>query len=79
MISDEMLKNKYNLLAPLLDERSLRLCAAADAFVAGYGGISQVSRAAGFSRTTIHLGIRELKDSVLESAPETRGVTARRI
>lgn len=77
-MSDEMLRSKYNLLLPVLDERSLRLCAAADAYAAGYGGISQVSRAAGFSRTTIYAGIRELKE--LSSGPVTKHApTTRRI
>ena len=77
MMSDEMLKNKYNLLVPVLDERSLRLCAAADAYAAGYGGVSQVSRAAGFSRTTIHAGIRELEELWSGPAPKRAPATRR--
>jgi len=77
MMSDEMLKSKYNLLAPVLDERSLRLCAAAEAYAAGYGGISQVSRATGFSRTTVHAGIRELEASSSRPGPKRAGATGR--
>ena len=76
MITKEMLKTKYNILTPLLDERSLRLCMAADAYAAGHGGISQISRAIGVSRTTIHNGIRELKDSHHSPAPKRTGVSA---
>lgn len=76
MITKEMLKTKYNILTPLLDERSLRLCMAADAYAAGHGGISKISRAIGVSRTTIHNGIRELKDSPHSPAPKRTGVSA---
>ena len=78
MITKEMLKAKYNILTPLLDERSLRLCMAADAYAAGHGGISQISRAIGVSRTTIHNGIRELKDSHYSPAPKRTGASATR-
>jgi transposase len=77
MMSEEMLKSKYNLLAPVLDERSLRLWAAAEACAAGYGGISRVSRATGFSRTTIHAGICELEASPSRPAPKRAGATRR--
>jgi transposase len=77
MMSDEMLKSKYDLLAPVLDERSLRLCAAAEACAAGYGGISRVSRGTGFSRTTVHAGIRELKAGSSRPAPKQAGATGR--
>jgi transposase len=55
------LKTKYKNLTQLLDERSLRLCLAADAAALGHGGITHVAKAAMVSRTTIHAGIRELK------------------
>jgi hypothetical protein len=43
-----------------LDERSFRLCLAADAQSIGYGGIRQVAAAAGILRTTVHAGLQEL-------------------
>jgi len=55
---------KYNSLKAHLDERSLRLCAAADARSIGRGGISAVARATKMSRTTIHAGLKELDDEV---------------
>jgi transposase len=54
------LKEKYNALKIHLDERSLRLCAAADARVIGRGGVSSIARASGMSRTTIHVGLKDL-------------------
>jgi transposase len=67
MLSKDALKEKYKALSPLLDERSLRLAIAADAKAMGYGGISQVARASGFSRTTIHAGIKELESQEIEA------------
>jgi hypothetical protein len=46
----------------LLDERQWRLYLASEAMSAGYGGISQVSRISGVSRTTITKGIEELEN-----------------
>ena len=54
------LSEKYNSLKAHLDERSLRLCAAADARSLGRGGVSAVARATKMSRTTIHAGLKEL-------------------
>jgi hypothetical protein len=50
---------KYETLSAQLDERSLRLCAAADAKMFGYGGVSFVAQAAGLSRTTLYRGLAE--------------------
>lgn len=66
MLSEDALKEKYKTLSPLLDERSLRLSVAADAQALGYGGVSMLARASGFSRTTIHAGIKELKREDIE-------------
>ena len=59
------LRVKYKTLADRLGERAFRLCLASDALALGRGGISQVAEAAGVSRTTIYVGVREL------SAPAT--------
>jgi len=53
------MRAKYKVLAAQLDERSLRLCAAADAKMFGYGGVSFVAEAAGLSRTTLYRGAAE--------------------
>jgi len=52
---------KYKVLRQYLDERTLRVCAAAEALGLGHGGVSQVAKACGLSRTTVHAGIEELK------------------
>ena len=47
-------------VAPFLDERGRRLVAAAEAFAAGYGGITAVATATGMAPSTIGRGLREL-------------------
>lgn len=64
---------KYERLSSLLDERSYRLCIAADAESFGYGGVSRVAKASGISRTTIHAGIKELRQSGLKSREKSEG------
>ncbi len=54
------MRAKYKVLSAQLDERSLRLCAAGDAKMFGYGGVSFVARAAGLSRTTLYSGSSEV-------------------
>jgi DNA-binding transcriptional regulator GbsR (MarR family) len=46
-----------------LDEKQWRMYLANEAMSAGYGGISEVSRISGVSRTTITRGISELRTS----------------
>jgi hypothetical protein len=53
------MRAKYKVLSAQLNERSLRLCAAADAKMLGYGGMSFVAKAARLSRTTLYSGSAE--------------------
>jgi len=55
------IRAKYKILSAQLDERSLRLCAAADATMFGYGGVSFVAKAASLSRTTLYAGAGEVQ------------------
>ena len=63
IVDAEALRSKYEMLSGRLDERSWRLCLASDAMALGRGGISLVARAAGVSRTTVHAGLRELRQT----------------
>ena len=56
----ESIRRKFEALDHLLNERSRRLWAAAEAKELGWGGVSAVSQATTLSRTTITEGIREL-------------------
>ena len=60
MMSDnqviEKVQNKYEKLLPYLNEKTRRIWAATEALSLGWGGITQVSKATGLSRTTIQIG-----------------------
>jgi hypothetical protein len=55
-------RQKYEVLAPLLHEKARRRWAAAEALSLGRGGISTVAAATGLARPTIRKGIAELQD-----------------
>ena len=58
---EEKVRQKFARLKEQLDERALRLAAAAEAESIGRSGVSIVSRATGLARTTIQRGMRELE------------------
>lgn len=76
MHDKEAIKHKFQVLKPLLDERSRRWWAACEAEVLGWGGIAVVSQATGISRTTIAAGLREYRQqtemSQAVAVPRTR-------
>ena len=55
------LRAKYRTLGPELTERSRRLWAATEARVLGRGGIGEVARATGISRSTISRGLQDVR------------------
>jgi transposase len=64
------IKRRFELLAPVLNERTRRLVAAAEAVAYGRGGGLAVARATGVSRRAIRQGISEL--ATPESLPAGR-------
>ncbi len=60
-----LVRQKYQTLVLMMDERMRRRWAASEAVALGWGGITAVSEATGLSPTTIRLGIAESR------APET--------
>jgi len=61
MGQEDIVLEKYQMLAPELNERTLRLYAAAEALSLGRGGISLVSRVLEISRDRIFRGIKEIE------------------
>ena len=57
-----LIKKKYKILAPHLNEKSRRLFAAVEASSIGYGGVSIVSRVTKISRRAIHVGLNEISE-----------------
>ena len=60
MIDAAAIRQRYEAVAPHLDERRLRLFAASEARAAGRGGIAAVSLATGLARSTIGRGLADL-------------------
>ena len=60
MVDEAGIELRYQVLDPVLDERSRRRFAAAEAKAAGRGGVSVVSRITGIARSTISRGLAEL-------------------
>jgi len=58
------LKAKIELILPELDERLKRKYLALESLSLGRGGISDISVISGVSRSTIHIGIKELEKEV---------------
>jgi transposase len=56
----QWVRDKYQVLQGMLNERSRRLWAAAEARSLGRGGIAAVIAATGMSSATVHKGLREL-------------------
>lgn len=69
-MSEPTLKERFELLSPLLDERMRRLVAAVEAELLGYGGVSRVSEETGVSRRAITEGKKELKEAVRKPSQE---------
>jgi hypothetical protein len=59
--TEDVIRRKYEALAPLMDERGKRCWAGIEAEMLGEGGIAIVERATGMSRTTIRAGRDELR------------------
>ena len=67
MIDTAAILQRYQAVAPHLDERSLRLFVASESMAAGRGGITAVSLTTGFARSTIGRGLQDLDRDALPS------------
>jgi hypothetical protein len=61
VIDEAAIAFRHSALDPVLDERGRRRFAAAEARMAGRGGVSAVSRITGLARSTIRRGLAELE------------------
>ena len=57
---DKRVESKINMMLPLLNEKQRRIYLASEAMAIGRGGIADVSRATGISRSVIHAGIKDI-------------------
>jgi transposase len=75
---ERQLAEKYESIAPLLDERQRRLWLGIEARALGRGGVSAVARATGASRTTVTAAVAELAGGGEDSAGRVRRAGAGR-
>jgi len=68
---DESTKNRISKLVPLLTESQRRKYLGLEAVSLGHGGVQEISRLTGASRTTISQGIKELEDLVSDPNPSS--------
>ena len=61
MIDEGAIHARYAAVAPLVDERSRRLFAGAEALALGRGGVSAVARATGLARSTVQRGVKDVR------------------
>lgn len=64
MENEEKLREKIELLLPMLNEQQKRLLLASEANYIGWGGISLISKLSNAGRETISRGIKEIKDGI---------------
>jgi len=65
MAVESVLAEKSAALRPFLDERQWRLLLGAEARALGHGGIAVVTRASGAARSTVSIGLREVRSGVV--------------
>ena len=56
-----VIAEKFEMVAPILDEAQRRIWAASEALSVGYGGVALVHRATGIARSTIKRGMAEIE------------------
>ena len=71
----ERIRQRYQMLRPIMDEQMRRQWAAAEAKAVGWGGVTAVASATGLSRNTVAAGLAELSHRRRPS----RGTGRRRI
>src|SRR3982751_5879466 len=78
MVDEARLRQRFEAVRGQLDERGLRLMAAAEARAAGYGGIAAVARATGIARGTIGRGLADLDQPALPPGQVRRAGSGRK-
>lgn len=74
METDIKLKEKYDFVLHLLNEKQKRLVLAADSKYIGRGGVTLVSLCSGITRATIYNGINEMKNKSKEEITNLRRI-----
>jgi hypothetical protein len=72
VIDESAIRQRFETLRPVFDERSRRRFAAAEALAAGRGGIAAVARATGIAPSTIGRALREVRSGEALDAGRVR-------
>ena len=68
----DVIREKYEMISPHLNERGKRLFAATEALALGYKGVTLASEATGLSRVTVTAGCKELKSGEMLTGEKVR-------
>jgi len=60
--SEQLIKKRYDMMAPFLDEKQRRLLAGTEAVVYGTGGLKSISALLGMSTATVSRGMKEARN-----------------
>jgi transposase len=71
MEEDHLLREKYTLLLPHLNESNKRLYLASETIGLGRGGINKVAKLTSVSRVTLTAGLKELRSTAESSKPKS--------
>ena len=69
-VTEARIAEKYESIKPYLNEKTRRIWAATEVRAIGRGGVSEIARVTGLSRTTIHKAIAELEQPLSEEWDE---------
>jgi hypothetical protein len=76
---EDSIRERFERLSTILDERSRRLFVAAEALAIGFGGIAIVARATGVAPRTIGVGIKEVRELERSPPPPSGNERIRRV
>jgi len=68
----DLIRRRFDALAPVLDEQARRRFAAAEARAFGRGGVTLVSKVTGIARSTINRGVAEIEENRSAGAGRVR-------
>ena len=67
MTTIALIREKYASISGELNERTRRIWAASEANAIGHGGITMIHKATGISKSTIHIGKKEISQGLSET------------
>jgi transposase len=71
MTAEDAIRQRYNNLYSTFNEKQKRLWAASEALNVGRGGVTLLQNITGLSRSTIHIGIKELENKKITDTPSS--------